>query len=106
MEEILRLQKSFEMGGEKRRERRQRKLGNREARPPYGRLATEAISIARRCEEGERKVEEEILLLVPFTRALTRQNCEVIDFTRSHVKHIPKLTNLMKITQIEGYNGK
>ena len=48
-EEILRLRKSLEMGGEERRQGRERKEGgNREARPPCGRLATEAISVARR----------------------------------------------------------
>ena len=31
---------------------------------------------------------------------------EVVDITRSHVKTKSKLTNLMKISQIEGYNGK
>ena len=31
---------------------------------------------------------------------------EVVNFTQSHVKTKSKLTNLMKISQIEGYNGK
>ena len=38
--------------------------------------------------------------------ALTRQNREFVDFTRSSVKNISKLINLMKIIRIEGYNGK
>ena len=37
---------------------------------------------------------------------LTRRDREVIDFTRSRVKNDSKLTNLMKMYQIEGYNGK
>ena len=37
---------------------------------------------------------------------VTRRNHEVVDFTRSRVKNISKLTNLMKIILIEGYNGK
>ena len=37
---------------------------------------------------------------------VARQDREVIDFTRSHVKNIFELTNLMKIPRIEGYNGK
>ena len=37
---------------------------------------------------------------------VTRRNREVIDFTRSRVKTKTKLTNLMKIIRIEGYNGK
>ena len=31
---------------------------------------------------------------------------EVVNFTRSRVKTKSKLTNLMKISRIEGYNGK
>ena len=67
----MRPRKSLEMGGEERRKGRERKEGgNREARPPCGRLATEAIFVARRREEGEREVEEEdIFLLLPLTRA-------------------------------------
>ena len=69
-EEILRLRKRLEMGGEERRQGRERKEGgNREARPPCDRLVTKAISVARRREEGEREVEEEEILLLPLTRA-------------------------------------
>ena len=39
-------------------------------------------------------------------RHLTRRNREVLDFTWSHVKNNSKLTNLMKIIRIEGYNDK
>ena len=45
------------------------------------------------------RYQEQIILL-------TRQNCEVVDFTRSRVKNICELTNLMKMSRIEGYNGK
>ena len=38
--------------------------------------------------------------------SMTRQNGEVVDFIRSRVKNNSKLTNLMKISRIEGYNGK
>ena len=37
---------------------------------------------------------------------LMRRDCEVVDFTRSRVKNISELTNLMKMYRIEGYNGK
>ena len=37
---------------------------------------------------------------------MTRRDREVVDFTRSRVKTKSKLTNLMKIIRIEGYNGK
>ena len=37
---------------------------------------------------------------------LTRRDREVVDFTRYRIKNISKLTNLMKILRIEGYNGK
>ena len=37
---------------------------------------------------------------------LTRRDREVVDFTRSRVKNISELTNLMKMYRIEGYNGK
>ena len=37
---------------------------------------------------------------------MTSGDREVVNFTRSHVKTNSKLTNLMKISQIEGYNGK
>ena len=36
----------------------------------------------------------------------TRRNREVVDFTRSRVKNNSKLTNLVKIIRIEGYNSK
>ena len=36
------------------------------------------------------------------TSPVTRQNREVVDFTRSRVKNNSKLTNLMKIVRIEG----
>ena len=39
-------------------------------------------------------------------KSLTRQNHEVIDFTRSHVKNKTKLTNFVKLIRMEGYNGK
>ena len=34
-----------------------------------------------------------------------RRDHEVIDFTRSRVKNNSKLTNVMKMYRIEGYNG-
>ena len=37
---------------------------------------------------------------------LTKRDREVVDFTRSRVKNISELTNLMKMPRIEGYNGK
>ena len=37
---------------------------------------------------------------------LTRRDHEVVNFTRSRVKSKFKLTNLMKISRIEEYNGK
>ena len=37
---------------------------------------------------------------------MTRQNCEVVDFTRYRVKNNNELTNLMKMNRIQGYNGK
>ena len=37
---------------------------------------------------------------------LTHGDREVVDFTRCRVKRKSKLTNLMKISPIEGYNGK
>ena len=41
--------------------------------PPCGRLTTEAISVVRRREEGEREVKEgEIFLLLPLMRARVR----------------------------------
>ena len=47
------------------------------------------------------------IAIIPRQRChLTRGDREVINFTRSHVKTKSKLINLMKISQIEGYNGK
>ena len=37
---------------------------------------------------------------------MTRRDREVIDFTRYRVKNNTKLTNLMKMNRIQGYNGK
>ena len=37
---------------------------------------------------------------------LTRQDCELVDFTWSRIKTKSKLTNFMKLIRIEGYNGK
>ena len=37
---------------------------------------------------------------------MTDQDRVVVNFTRSRVKNNSKLTNFMKISQIEGYNGK
>ena len=37
---------------------------------------------------------------------VTERDDEVVNCTRSRVKNNSKLTNLMKISQIEGYNGK
>ena len=37
---------------------------------------------------------------------MVRRYGEVVDFTRSRVKNNSKLTNLMKMIRIEGYNGK
>ena len=37
---------------------------------------------------------------------VTKRDREVINCTRSRVKNNSKLTNLMKISRIEGYNGK
>ena len=37
---------------------------------------------------------------------MTKRDCEVVNCTWSHVKNNYKLTNLMKISRIEGYNGK
>ena len=39
-------------------------------------------------------------------REVTRRYREVIHFTRSRVKNNSKLTNLMEMIRIEGYNGK
>ena len=38
--------------------------------------------------------------------SLTNRYREVVNCTRSYVKNNSKLTNLMKISRIEGYNGK
>ena len=37
---------------------------------------------------------------------VTRRDREVVDFTRSRLKKKSKLTNLMKLIRMEGYNGK
>ena len=37
---------------------------------------------------------------------MTKRNHEVINCTRSNIKHNSKLSNLMKISRIEQYNGK
>ena len=37
-----------------------------------------------------------------WTKSMTRRNREVVDFTRSRVKNNSKLTNLIKLTRIEG----
>ena len=37
---------------------------------------------------------------------VTKRDREVIHFTRSRVKNNSKPTNLVKISQIEGYNSK
>ena len=37
---------------------------------------------------------------------MTEQDHEVVENTQSRVKIKSKLTHLMKITRIEGYNGK
>ena len=42
--------------------------------------------------------------LGPYT--LTNRDREVVNCTQSHVKTKSKLTNLMKISRIEEYNGK
>ena len=38
--------------------------------------------------------------------SLTNRDCEVVNCTQSRVKNNSKLTNLMKISRIEWYNGK
>ena len=37
---------------------------------------------------------------------LTKRDRKVVNCTRSHVKNNSKLPNFMKISRIEGYNGK
>ena len=37
---------------------------------------------------------------------MTKRDREVVNCTQSPVKKYSKLTNLMKISRIEGYNGK
>ena len=37
---------------------------------------------------------------------VTKRDCEVIKYTRSRVKNYSKLTNLMKISRLDGYIGK
>ena len=41
-----------------------------------------------------------------YARSMTNQDRVVINFTRSRVTNNSKLTNLVKISRIEGYNGK
>ena len=41
-----------------------------------------------------------------FESKLTRREHEVVNFTRSRVRTKSKLTNLVKLIRIEGYNGK
>ena len=43
---------------------------------------------------------------LPSQATVTERDHEVVENTRSQVKIKSKLTNLMKITRIEGYNGK
>ena len=40
------------------------------------------------------------------TGLVMKRDHEVVNFIWSHVKNKSKLINLMKISQIEGYNGK
>ena len=51
-----------------------------------------------------------IILDSPFSPCsrggVTRRNREVVNFKRYHVKNNTELTNLMKMYQIQGYNGK
>ena len=51
------------------------------------------LSIASRCISAS-------------TECSTDQDNEVVDFKRSPVKNIYELTNLMKMSRIEGYNGR
>ena len=37
---------------------------------------------------------------------MTDRDCEVVNCTQSHVEIESKLTSLMKISRIQGYNGK
>ena len=53
-----------------------------------------------------KRFEEEIQPSGDPVDTVMRRNHEVVNFTRSRVKNNSKLTNLMKIIQIEGYNGK
>ena len=41
-----------------------------------------------------------------LNRQVTKQDREVVNCTQSRVKNNSKLTNLVKISRIEGYNGK
>ena len=45
-------------------------------------------------------------MIIKLSRILTKRDREVVNCTRSHVKNNSKLTTLMKISRIEGYNGK
>ena len=63
-------------------------------------------------QERERKdAENEVLPQRIWRKKMTEKEVtsgghEVVDFTRSRVKTKSKLTDLMKISRIEGYNGK
>ena len=50
--------------------------------------------------------EIEDFVKMKFQRMMTNQDREVIKNTRLRVKIKSKLTNLVKISRIEGYNGK
>ena len=45
-------------------------------------------------------------LIAPLRAHMTSGDREVVNFTQSRVKTKSKLTNLIKISPIEGYNGK
>ena len=50
-----------------------------------------------------------IPISAPFLKnvmLLMERDCKVVEITQSRVKIKSELTNLMKVTQIEGYNGK
>ena len=47
-----------------------------------------------------------IFIFLWYLKHMTSRDRKVVDFTRSRVKTKSKLTNLMKLTRIEGYNGK
>ena len=45
-------------------------------------------------------------LAILSANLMTKRDREVVNCTQSRVKNNSKLTNLMKISRIEGYNGK